>query len=176
MGYLQTAALITRIREVIEEGKGVSRTISAGTYLGNWPQGLSEDEQKRRALEGPRTRVNVQQLARSQYSQPVTGNLIVYEVGVTVIAGRLLDRVDQLSPDDYDTVQAAGAADTDVIRQALEYPRNLLATEAGTATDLVSGMLCWVSSSFAVIGQVNQGAQRIEGTHVFTGWMIARPS
>lgn len=175
MAYLQTAALITRIGEVIEDSRGAKRTVPTGRFSGTFPQGLSESTQQRKSLVNPRVRVNVNTIGRSQYSPPINGDLIIYDIEAIITASRILTREQQINSDDYDTVQAAGAEDTDVIRQALEWPDNLKQTEAGAVTDLVSGMLAHVSSSFAVIGQVDQGAQRLEGTHVFKGWMISRP-
>jgi len=176
MAYVQTAYLIQRIREVLEDAYGSLRTITAGTYEGDFPQGLDEAEAQRRSLIAPRTRVNVNVIGRSPYSPPINGSLIIYDLNVTVIASRLLQREAQITPDDYDDVQAASAADADVIRQALEWPGNLTTTSDGHATDLVSGMLSYESSTFPIIGQINDGAQRIEAQHVFSGFLISRPA
>ena len=175
MAYVQTQAIITRLREVLESGYGSARTITAGTYVGNVPQGLSESEQKRRALVAARVRVNLDVTGRSPNSPPINGDLILYDATVRVTVSRLLARGKQLTPDDYDVVQAAGAADTDVIRQALEYPGNLSTTEAGAPTDIVSGMLRWQSSATNVVGDVDAGAQRLETVHAFSAVLIARP-
>jgi len=177
MANIQAAAIITRIQEVVDSGKGTLRTIATGTYTDNWPAGLDEAENQRRAFEGPRTRVNVMVTGRSPNSPPINSNLIIYDATITVVVSRLLDREKQIAPDDYNAVQAAAMADADIIRQALEWPDNLKQTEAGAVTDIVSGMLRWDGTPpSAVIGQVNDGAQRLETTHSFSAQVIARPA
>lgn len=176
MSYIQTSAIITAIREVVESGYGSLRTITDGTYTGDWPAGLSESEQKRRALEGPRTRVNLNVTGRSPNSPPINGNLVIYDASVTITIERIMARSAQLTQTEYDAVQAAAALDTDVVRQAVEYPGNLTLTSAGAPTDIVSGMLRWQSSATNVVGLVNDGAQRVETVHNFTACLISRPA
>lgn len=175
MAYLKTAALITRIREVIEDSRGAMRTVPTGRFSGDMPQGLTEEEQQRRAMVNPRARVEVNDISRQSQSPPINSNLIFYEVGVTVTVSRLFARDQQLNDDTGDVTQAAGAEDVDIIRQALEWPGNLDYTEAGAPTGVISGMLSFVSSSSSMIGQIDQGAQRLETTVSFHLVMVSRP-
>jgi|GEM_PF-1437317 len=175
MSYVQTLAVITRIREVLEEGKGIGRTITVGRFTDDWQAGASEAMSRRKALVGPRSRINVTINGRSPNSPPINSNLIVYEATITIWISRILTRGNQITSSDYDVVQAAGAADADVIRQAMEYPGNLSYTEAGQYTDLVSGMMRYQGTTSNVVGQIDDGAQRLECVHTFSAQLIARP-
>lgn len=177
MAYVQAQYLITRIREVLEDSRGALRTVPSGRFLGNWPDGLSDPTQLRRLLVKPRVRVVIDSFERSPQSPPINGNLIIYDVGVSVRVARIATRQKAMDDDDMDSVQASCAEDTDVIRQALEYPRNLTTTEDGHATDLISGLLSFNGpSQTTVVGQIDQGAQRIETINRFVGRLIARPA
>lgn len=176
MAYIQTLAIIQRIEEVINSGAGDMRTIPVGTFVDSWPDGYSEWSSQRKALETPRTRVNVNPTGRSPNSPPINSSLIIYDATITVTCSRLLPRQSQILSDDYDAVQAAGAKDADLVRQALEYPGNLSVCEDGRVTDIVSGMLRWQSSVFDVVGTIDSGAQRLQGTHTFTAQLLARPA
>ena len=146
-----------------------------GRFLGDWPQGLSDPTQARLTFANPRVRVNLDALTRSQYSPPINSNIIIYDVDVSIVVARLLDREKQLVSDDYDTVQAAAIEDTDIIRQALEWPGNLTTATVGGATDVVSGMLAFIGPSTSqTVGLIDQGAQRLETTNRFSGYIIAR--
>jgi len=175
MAYVQAQALIHRIREVLEQSAGTLRTVPSGRFQGDWPQGLSDATQARIVFANPRVRVNLESFSRSQYSPPINGNIVIYDIGVSVIVARLFDREKQITSDDYDAVQAYAAEDTDVIRQALEWPGNLTTTSTGSATDLISGMLAFIGpSTNQVVGLIDQGAQRFETTNRFGGYLIAR--
>lgn len=169
MAYVQASALITRILECLTGGYGVSRTIAAGTYLGDFPQGLSEMEQMRRALVAPRVRATFDVLGRSKFSPPINGSIILYDITVTITSLRVITRTDQVDADLNDAIKALATQDADAIRQVLEYPNNLLTTSAGAPTNLVSGMLTWATTSTNIIRDINPGAQKLESVHTFTG-------
>ena len=171
MSNVAGAALITRIREVLESSYGSFRTVPANRFAGDFPAGLADSELVRRAFVQPRVRVEVKVLGRHPASPPITGNVIIYNVQVLVTSARAIVRSEQITPDDLSTEHANAVVDADIIRQALEWPGNLLTTEAGTATGLVSGMLKHdtVGSQIAVQRTVNQGAQLLLSTHSFNG-------
>lgn len=176
MSYLQTTALVTRLREVMEDSWGAARQIPTDRFTGSLPEGLSDEEQMRRAFGAPRIRADLSVLGRSRYSPPILGNFIIYDVRFSIVTLRTVARVEQIDDASNDAIMALAYADADVLRQALEYPGNLSTTQAGAATDLVSGMLCHESSSIGVPDRVDDGAQRLESKHTFTGWLISRPS
>ena len=175
MGYLKTSAILTRVREVLEDGAGTLRVISE-RFLGDLPEGLSEVEQMRRGLVKARVETSISSISRSPTSPPITGNFLIYEIGVDVRVVRTVTTLEQLSDDDRDSLMALAAEDADVVRQALEYPGNLTQTSAGVDTQLASGMLNFKSSRIRVSRAVDEGAQRVETIHNFSGFAYARPA
>lgn len=176
MAYIAAAALVTRLREVLESSAGTLRTVPASRFDGELPEGLSDDEQMRRGLTAPRIRAEVRVMGRSKYSPPINSNLIIYDIGVTVVSLRTITRDEQVDESSNDVLMSAALTDMDVIRQALEYPGNLTSTSAAVATDLVSGMLEHVSSEMGAVLKIDDGAQKLESKHSFKGWLISRPA
>jgi hypothetical protein len=176
MSNIQAAAICTRVREVLTQAAGSVRTISSGTYTDDYPDGLDDSARERRALEGPRIRAAFALTGPARESPPTNSNLLIYDGTITVTIEHLLARDQQLDSDAYDVVQAAAFADADVVRQALEYPGNLTATNASAVTDIVSGCARLVSSSVVVNGQINDGAQLLTSTQVFAVKVLARPA
>ena len=176
MAYVAASALITRLREVLEDSRGTLRTVPAARFDGDLPEGLSDDEQMRRGLTAPRIRAEIRVMGRSKSSPPINGNLIIYDIAVTVASLRTITRDEQLDETSNDVLMAAALTDMDVIRQALEYPGNLTQTQAAVATDLVSGMLEHVSSEMGAVLAIDGGAQKLESKHSFKGWLISRPA
>jgi hypothetical protein len=177
VAYIKAAAILRRIREVLEEAAGTLRVIPSTRFLGDIPDGLSDEEETRRALEKPRIAAALVDVTRSAASPPVTGNFIIYDVTLDVRIIRTLTTLEQISDDDDETLRALAFEDADVVRQALEYPGNLTQTSAAVATDLASGMLSHVrSTQQRARGAVNGGAQTLETIHRFTGYAFARPA
>lgn len=175
MAYLKTAAILTRIREVVTAAAGAARTIPAARFDGDLPDGLDPVEDMRRAMTVPRAEATTTDIRRHPASPPVTGNVLLYDVGVSVRVVRTVTRLEQLSDADRDAIRALAAQDADAVRQALEYPHNLDATTAGTSTGIVSGMCVWESSRATVTGRVNDGAQALSTIHNYRLTAIARP-
>lgn len=176
MANIKASAIATRIREVLLQAAGTARTISTSRFDGDLPDGLDQAEDARRAVTGARIEATIGDFRRSPASPPITGDLIIYDFGVTVRVVRLIERAAQLTDSERDAVHALAAEDVDVIRQALEYPGNLTETAAATSTGIVSGLLRWESSKPATVGRVNDGAQTLTTVHQFRGHAIARPS
>lgn len=170
MAYVATSAILTRVREVIEDSAGTLRTVPAARFLGDLPEGLSEDAEAMRAISKPRVETSMVSVKRSPSSPPVIGSLLIYEIELAVRVIRVVTTLEQLSDDDRVALQALAFEDCDVIRQALEYPGNLTATTGGTATGLCSGLLRHVSSRAAPMRRrVDGGAQPLDVTHTFVG-------
>ena len=176
MAYIKANAILTRIREVLEDGQGSLRSISSTRFAGDLPEGLDPTEDARRAISAPRIEAKITGISRHSQSPPVTGNMLLYSVAIEVRVVRTVTRTEQLTDDDRVTLQALAAEDTDVVRQALEWPGNLTQTEAAVTTDLASGLLRYASTKDMVRGAVNGGAQTMETVHSFTGVVISRPA
>lgn len=169
MANLQAQALITRIREVLEDSAGTLRTVPAGRFDGNLPTGLSDTTEMRRAFEKPRIAATITGLSRHPASPPINGSLMLYSVAVEVRIVRTVTRLEQLSDADADTLRALATEDADIVRQALEYPGNLTQTTAGAATNIASGLLYYSGSVIRVQRAIDEGSQLLETVHTFTG-------
>ncbi|MDQ3071417.1 MAG: hypothetical protein M3R55_17010 [Acidobacteriota bacterium] len=177
MATIQSAAILLRIRQVLESGAGTLRTIASTRFYGDLPEGLSDSTEQMRGLERPRVEARIKSVSRSPASPPITGNIALYDIGIDVEIVRPLTTAEQLTDATRDALRALALDDVDVVRQALEYPGNLTATTAGAATDLVSGLLSYVSSRVEPIGSpINAGAQTLRTVHSFTGIAISRPA
>lgn len=175
MATINSAAILTAIREVLLDEHGELRKISSTRYLGDLPEGLDESEAMRRALVRPRLQISVGSLSRHPQSPPITGNVMFYSARVQVRIVRTITRLEQLSDADADALRALCVEDMDVVRQALEYPHNLDTTIAGAETGLVSGLLSYVDSSVSVGRAIDDGAQPITTLHNFTAAVRVEP-
>lgn len=170
MAYLAADPILTRIREVLESGAGVLRTIASGTYYGDFHEGLSEQEQARRALTKPRYDVRAVSLTRNEASPPNMHSLGLKNIEIEVKVTRNLTFSEATADALRDDMLALAIQDGDVISQALGYTANLATTTSGTATGLVSGVLEYEGSD---IGEVEtpdgDRPGRAETLHRFTG-------
>lgn len=175
MSNIASGAILTRIREVLLDGAGDLRTISATRFEGDLPEGLSESAQMMRGAVKARVEASVSSIERHPQSPPSNGSVMLYVVGVEVRAVRTVLRIEQLVDADRDTLRALCIEDADIIRQALEYPRNLTATTAGTATGIVSGLLRYAGSETRTSRGIDQGTQILSTIHSFTGSVKVTP-
>lgn len=177
MSYLKTEAITTRVREVLEASAGIFRRVPAGRFSGDLPEGLALDEELRRALENPRVVAHFTRVARSPASPPIMGDVLLYDLDLEVRIIRTVTTLEQLDGDALDLLHSRAFEDVDVVRQALEFPGNLTATDGGDVTDLVSGMCRFVESNVATVKRlIDEGAQQVETMIKFTAVAIARPA
>lgn len=176
MAHIKSQAILTRIREVLDDSAGDLRTIAYDRFAGDLPEGLDPSAIQFRAVTSARVEARITGKRVSPASPPALGNLRIYELDVEVKVIRLVETADQLDDAERDALNALAAEDGDIIAQALGYPGNLTATEAGEPTDLVSGMLVYESDSTSVDGRISEGAQTLTTTHLFRGHAIARPA
>jgi hypothetical protein len=176
MAYIQAGPAIKRIREVIEDSAGTLRTVPASRFGGEVPTGLDDESVLAKAADKPRVETVITSIKPSTATPPVIGNVRLYDVVFKTKITRLVTPLEQVSDDDRDALIASVAVDADVLGQALGYPGNLTTTTAGTATDIVSGLLVAQSADIAIRRQVNEGGQPIETTLTLLGRLISRPA
>lgn len=176
MSYLASDAILDRVKEVLEQSKGSLRTVPLLRFQGNLPPGLTANAELRRALMTPRVAVAVTGIERSPSTSPVLGNQLLYKITLEIRIVRAVQRNAQLDEDIHRALTAQAMLDADVIRQSVEYPNNLLTTEAGVATGIVSGMLMHLTSRSRVNGQIVGGAQVLETIHAFWGTARSTPA
>jgi len=139
-------AILTAVREVLEDATGTLRTIGAAVYQGNLNASLSDEEMTLRALNKPLVESRIGAISRNDASPNIFGSLSLLDIEVVVRVVRHLDQAHELDDDIRDDVKALSAADGDVIMQALTFPGNLTQTSGSAATGLVSGMLSYEGS------------------------------
>lgn len=176
MAVVNTSAMYTRIREVLQSAAGTLRTITADTYSGDLPENLTDQTQARKSVDRPRIEPRITRWARSASGYPVIGNLAVYDLELRVRVVRTVDRTAQIDFDARDAAKALAADDCDRLAQALGFPGNLSTTAAGTATGIVSGLLTYRESISDVRGPVDDGVSMIETDHRFTGIVTSTPA
>lgn len=176
MAYLAAGAIQKRVREVIESAAGGLRTITAGTYTGDMPEGLVDMDLARGAIAKPTVEALVTSAGRSASGYSVIGNLALYDLELRVRVVRIIERTAQITDALRDEAKALAFQDADVLGQALGYPRNLETTTAGTATGIVSGLFTYRGSTTSVRGPVDDGASIIETDHRFTAIARSTPA
>lgn len=176
MAYLQSAAILTRIREVLTDGAGSVRTIPLGRFTGDLPEGLPEYAEEMRALGNARVEARIVSKRKSPASPPMSGNLRIYELRVEVRVVRLVEPLNQHDDKSRLALMALASDDGDYIAQALENPGALSETESGDATGLASGVLIYEGDSTSVVGRIADGAQTLSTVHNFRGYAISRPA
>lgn len=170
------SALVTRLREVLEDSAGTLRTISGNDALGgDLPDGLTLNEEARRALAKVRAEAKVTNVRRSPASPPVIGNLALYDIEVEVRTVFPMLTATALDDDARDGIKGVAFRYVDRVVQALTFPGNLTTTTAGAATDLVSGMLAHIESPFTSKQSPGE-AGTLEVVHKFKGVIRSAPA
>lgn len=168
MANIAAANIFTRIREVLEDGAGSVRTITAARFSGGLYSGLGRDAETLRSLGKPRVEAEIVAGARHPSSPPINGSFELKELRVTVRIVRSGTLVQKLDDDARDAAKALAVVDADLVSQALTFPGNLTTTAGGGATGIVSGLLRYESSDFSVEYDGDVSA-RIVTSHEFIG-------
>lgn len=176
MAYIAGAAIVTRIREVLEDGRGTLRTITASTYEGQIYGPAAGDNESLIASVKPRVEASITSVERHEASPPEMGNQAIYRLAIEVRLIRHLDDLHKVKDSVRDTAKAAAMTDADKVRQALGYPGNLTQTEAAVTTGLVSGCLVYEASSARVVLGPGETGGRIETIHRFTAAATSVPA
>lgn len=168
MATASTAALLVRVREVLQGGFGELRTIVPGTYVPGFHEEQGDAAKSFAAIPVPRVEVRPTSIARNVASPSVIGSFALYDVELEVAIVRHLNQKHRLSSATRDEVMAAATADGDVVAQALSFPDSLTTTEAGVDTGLCSGLLTYGGSELRV-SLVDGAPGVVESTHKFSG-------
>ena len=182
MATWSAGRLLTRLREVIEGNSGTLRVTIAGAFEGKLPPGLSLDEEARRALltfasvaESVPVECRVVSVKRSAASPPVIGNLALYDIVVEARALYPMVTESTLTDSTRDVISGLAAQHADTLAQALGYPGNLLTTNGGQSTGLVSGLLSYQESAYEWAGAAG-AAGTLTARHRFKGVVQSAPA
>lgn len=166
---IPSLAILTRIREVLEDGRGSVRTITANTYGSATHQALSVLSDSLGSIEKPQVEPRIVGQRPHGARPPRQGSFTLEELDIDVRVVRDFDSWRDLDDDARTALHALASSDSFAIQQALTWPGNLTATEAATATGLVSGCLRYAQSSMGSLEFAGGQNGRLVTTHRFTG-------
>lgn len=125
MAYAKFGAILTRLRQVIEQSAGTLREVPSARFAGDLPDGLSDNALGQRAITKPRVEASIAGMRPSHASPPDSGSLHILDVDFEVRVVRLLSPLEHVSDADRDALRALAYEDADVLRQALRFGGNL---------------------------------------------------
>lgn len=169
MAQLAAAAILTRVREVVEDAAGSVRIVTADTYRPGAHEAQNPDAASTEALVKPRAEARFTTIEPHPARPPIQGSFTLYAVELEVTVTRFLGTEHMILPDVRTTLRAVAAEDASRIAQALEWPGQLEETGDSVATGLVSGMLRHVSSEVGDLELVEGQNGRIVTVHTFSG-------
>lgn len=174
MAYIKTDAILTRIRELAEGGHGTLRPIASSRFSGGLHEGQDPAHQSRLGILAQKpSEATITKFLPHPQRLVVGGSVQIHllEIEVRVIRTVAIDG--QVDDSIRDAVKALAAQDGDALAQVLEWPGNLVATQAGATTDL-QGMT-HEESRHVLRGKAGE-AMRLDTVHRFTGTALSRPA
>jgi len=171
MAQLAAAAILTAVREVVEDAAGSVRIITADTYRPGAHEALGEDAASTQALVKPRAEARFTSIEPHGARPAEQGSFTLYALELEVTVTRFIGTEHMILDDVRTALRAVAAEDSSRLAQALGWPGNLVQTSAvvPVATGLVSGMLRHVSSEIGDLEMVEGQDGRIVTVHSFTG-------
>lgn len=170
MAYMNTTAIQTRLREVLDGGAGTLRTIDSGRFDGTGHySGQSIEAQGIRSLVKPLIEAEIVSVGRHPDSPPAMHSDALREVEVEIRVIRHAELTDKLTASTRDALKGLAAQDADVVAQALTFPGNLTSTAAGTATGLLTGLMMYTGRSTINLELGSESSARVVSTHKFRG-------
>lgn len=167
MAYLNAAAILARIEQVLVDSLGSVRTVPTDRFQADAYAGQPDAEAAIRALVVPTVDVEIV-AQRPHRSPPTMHSMQLRELDVVVTVTRATDATAKIDAATRRALRALAATDADVCAQALGYPGNLTTTSAGTATGLVTGLLTYLDSVTATRFEGETSARTVS-THRFRG-------
>lgn len=166
---LAATAILTAIREVVEDATGSVRTIADGRFEPGTYSDQARAAASVLALGNARAEVTISGLRRAPESPPVGGSFALYGLDVEVTVVRNFGVAAEVDTDTRVAIRAAALLDADLLQQALGWPGNLTQTSAAVATGLVSGLLRYEGSSPGDFATDSDGNGVLTSTHRFNG-------
>lgn len=166
---LPALAIITRVREVLEDGAGNVRALTAGAFGGDSHAAMGALTSSVGAIKGPQADVIVTARGRhpSSPAEPCSFALVAIDIDIRIT--RDFDGYRDLNKAARDELQALATTDGFDISQALTWAGNMRATADATPTGLTSGRLKDAGSAIGSIEFTGGQNGRLVTTHRFTG-------
>lgn len=174
MSYLYADRCITRLRELLQDGRGTIRAITSTRLAGDLPPGLTPEEQRRRGIHAEKP-VEVVLDGMAPHPQRLTqaGTLQIHLLSVTVRIARTIEVGAQLTDSLRDDVQAQAIIDANAVHDVLSWPPNLATTHAGQATGCIGAR--YLGSSARINGTAG-AAQDLTTEHRYELTVTSAPS
>lgn len=169
---LPSLAILTRVREVLEDGRGAVRVVTAATYVPGTHAALDALADSVGAIGKPSIEARITERSRHPASPPRQGSYTLEALTVEVRVVRGFDGAQDLNASARTALHALAASDGFEASQALGWPGNMAATEDATPTGLVSGQLQDLGSSIGSVEFPRGQNGRLVTIHRFAG--IAR--
>ncbi len=106
MAYIDSDAILTAIRDVIQDGTGNSRAIASARFDGGFYNTLARDEQSRRALVSTRAEARISNVSISKHNPSQPSNTYLYDLRIVVDVVRHLNNAHRLVDATRDDVKA----------------------------------------------------------------------
>lgn len=145
MANLAYANIRKRLREVLDDGEGLVRTVPASKFSGDYWTGADPWTGQVRALSKPRFALPTMTTVPVAGSPMQPGSSNITELEVRVECEYALT-VPVAADDTRDAAVAQAEQDGDIITQAFGWPGNLTQTEAAAATGILDGVIRHVVS------------------------------
>lgn len=138
MAVVLADRILTRLRELLQDGMGSIRTIASSRFDGDLPPGLDPTEERRRAvLDSKPLEIELSPQEDHPNRLTVAGNVQIWYVPALIRVVRTIALEAQVSDTLRDDVRAQAVIDAGMIADALEWPPNLATTNAGNATGMI---------------------------------------
>lgn len=172
MANLDVEAILTRIRGVVVDGLGSTRTIDATRFDSGNYKGQPEAEQSKLGMVNPRAEVRLVNMEAAKGITPsMPGDCIIYLLAFEISVVRHVDQYHKLTASARDSVNALAFTDGDLLAQALTYPGNV----PSGSTGIVSECLQYNGSSPGIVNLEEGKPGLIETVHRFTGYARVTP-
>ena len=162
-------AILTRVREVLEDGEGAVRAVTAGAYVAGTHTALDALADSAASIGKPTVEASITARVRHPSSPPRQSSYTLEQITVEVRVVRPFDGITDLNVTARTALNALAPSDGFDIAQALGWPGNMTATEAASETGLVSGQLFDLGTSVASIEYTSGQNGRLVTTHQFSG-------
>lgn len=166
---LPALAILTRIREVLEDGAGDVRALPSGAFGANTHEALDALADSMASIGKPQAHAKIAATSRHESSPMRMSSFTLEALEIEVRIVRDFDGYRDLSADARTALDALAASDGFDVAQALTFSGNVAATTGGAPTGLVSGMLEHVGNAIPSIEFAAGQNGRLVTTHRFTG-------
>lgn len=173
MAYLKTAAIYTRLSEIVNDGLGSVRLVDAARFADGIFEGQGADRESFRGAQIQKPSEITIRPRRHPQRFSIVGSVQVWALDIEIRIVRTLAYEARVNDATRRAIKALVLEDADVLTQALEWSPNLATTSGGVSTDLKG--IVYEKTRNVVVG-VEGKTMTINAWHAFTGTAVSRPA